>query len=106
MMRIGVLAGMSRDRHMIETERSARDVMLLKFFRVFDAFDAKEHDTEQHRDNETDNQQRAARSLRRPDGQHHRQTAADQYRGISRAKAHVDGLARGGEVSKVQAAVD
>src|SRR5580700_3178202 len=105
-MRIGVLAGMSGDRHVIETERSAGDVMLLKFFYVFNAFDAKEHDAEQHGDDETNNQQRAARSLRGPDGKDYRQTAADQYRGIGRAQAHVDRLAGRGEVSKIQAAVD
>ena len=39
--RVGVLPGMAGDRHMIETERRAGDVMLFEFVFVFDALDAE-----------------------------------------------------------------
>src|ERR1700691_5280603 len=105
-MWISILAGVSGDRHILEAEGCPGYMMLLKFLCVFDAFDAEKRETEQHGDDETDDQQRAARSLRGPDGEHHGQTAADEHGGVCGAEAHVDGFAGGGEISKVQAAVN
>ncbi len=80
--------------------------MLHELFPVLDAFDAEEDETEQHGDDEAANQQRAARGLCGPDSEDYGQAAADQHCSIGGAVGHVDGFAGGGEVSKVQAAVD
>ena len=104
--RIGVLAGMPGNWLVVETERRAGHVMLHELVSVLDALDAEEGETEQHGDDEADNQQRAARGLRGPDGEHYGQAAADEHGGVGGAERHVDGFAGGGEVSEIPAAVN
>ena len=44
-VRVGVLIGMAGDRHVIEAEGRAGNVMLFEFVFVLDAFDAEEGDS-------------------------------------------------------------
>src|SRR6266851_5654792 len=103
---ISVLPGMTGDGLVLETERCAGDVMLHEFFAILDALDAEEGEAKQHGDDEAADQERAAGGLRRPDGENHGQTTADEHCCIGGAVAHVDGFAGGGEVPEIPAAIN
>src|SRR5271155_1099155 len=104
--RIGELTRMPRDGDVLETKRSAGDVMLFELVFVFDRLDTEEGKTEKHGDPEHGDQQGSAGGLSGPDGEDHGQTTADEYGGIGGAERSVDGFAGGGEVSEVPPAVN
>ena len=54
--RVGVLAGMTREGHVLEAKRSAGNVMFFEFVSVLDGLDAKKCETEEHSQAEHDQQ--------------------------------------------------
>src|SRR5258708_29561221 len=106
MSRICVLAGMPWNLLFLKTEGSAGNVMLVKLVFIFDPFDAEEGETEKHGAGKAADQEGSASGLRRPHGEHHGQTAANEDRGVGCAERHVDGFAGGREVCEVPVAVN
>src|ERR1700733_6435790 len=106
MTRICKLPGMPGDLHVVETERSARDVMLFELFSVFNPFNAQKDEAEKHGNHEHADQERAAGGLRRPDGKDNGQTAADEYAGVGGAEVHIDCLPARREVAEIPPAVN
>src|SRR5271166_295260 len=66
---VGVLIGVSWDRHFFEAEGSAGHVMLDELVVVLDALDAEEDHAEEDREDETADQQGAAGGLRGPNSE-------------------------------------
>ncbi|MGB8912387.1 MAG: hypothetical protein WCC85_08945, partial [Candidatus Sulfotelmatobacter sp.] len=98
---IGELTGMPWNRDMIETERSAGDVMLFEFVRVFFAFDTKESEAEKHGDRQHADQQGSTRGLRGPNRENDGQTAANKYGRVGCTKRRINRFAGRSEVSEV-----
>src|ERR1035441_2864005 len=99
--RVGQLIGMTGERLFIEIEGSAWDVMLHKLVVVFDSFDAEECEAQGQGEHKARDQERAAGSLRSPDGQDYGQAAADQDGGVCSTEAGIEGFAGSGKVAEI-----
>src|SRR5579863_10682959 len=106
MLRVRVLIGVSRDRHVIEAEGSAGHVVLFKFVLVLDAFDPEEGKAEKHGEDEHRDQDHATPGLRGPDGEDDGQAAADQDGCVGGAKGGVYRLAGSSEIAEIPSAID
>src|SRR5258708_6207125 len=103
---IGVLTGMTRNRLIRKAKRRSGHMMLHKFLAILYALDAEERNTEEHRGDEANDQERAPRGLCSPDCENHSQAAANQHGSVRRAVGHVDCFTGGGEVSEIPSAIN
>src|SRR6267154_2954774 len=72
MARISVLPGVPGDGLVLKAEGCTGDMVLHKFVAILNALDAEEGEAEQHGDDKTADQERAAGGLGGPDGENHR----------------------------------